>query len=207
MPGPGTKTDFTMTSIRARAFAAVLAVGPLAAVSAASPPVQEQTERLNYYKIMGSSARELRDAINAKRPVGKDGRPHDAVTSWFVRWQYTTTGASPGCAVRTFNVSLDLAMTLPQWTNESGAAPQLLQQWRGYYSALVKHEEGHKAIGTNAAAEIRDAGLKLPSAPGCSELARSVDKMTGEILERYRQREREYDRDTDHGRTQGARFP
>jgi hypothetical protein len=31
--------------------------------------------------------------------------------------------------------------------------------------------------------------------------------MTGDILERYRQRERDYDRDTDHGRTQGARFP
>ena len=196
-----------MTSIRARAFAAVLAAGPLAAAWAASAPVQELNERLNYYKIAGSSARELRDAMNAKRPVGKDGRPHDAVTSWFVRWKYTTASASPGCAVRTFNVSLDLATTLPQWTNESSAAPQLLQQWRSYYAALVKHEEGHKAIGTNAAAEIRDAGLKLPSEPGCGELAKAVDKMTSEILERYRQREREYDRDTDHGRTQGARFP
>ena len=74
-------------------------------------------------------------------------------------------------------------------------------------SALVKHEDGHKAIGTNAADYIRDAGFKLPPEPLCSELARSVDKMTSEILERYRQREREYDRDTDHGRTQGARFP
>ena len=195
-----------MTSIRASAFAAVLAASTLTAW-AASPPVQEQTERFNYYKVAGSTARELRDAINANRPVGKDGRPHDAVTSWFVRWKYTTTGASPGCAVRTFNVSLDFATTMPQWTNESGAAPQLLQQWRSYYAALVKHEDGHKAIGTNAAANIRDAGLKLPPEPLCSELARSVDKMTSEILERYRQREREYDRDTDHGRTQGARFP
>ena len=162
MPGPGTKTDSsTMTSIRARAFAAVLAAGTPVAWAAA-PAVQEHTERFNYYKITGSSARELRDAMNAKRPIGKDGRPHDAVTSWFVRWRYTTTDASPGCAVRTFNVSLDLATTLPQWTNESDAVPELLQQWRMYYSALVKHEEGHKAIGTNAAAAIRDTGLTLP---------------------------------------------
>ena len=208
MPGPGTKTDFsTMTSIRARALAAVLAAATLAATFAMSATLQEQTERLTYYKITGSSARELRDAMNAKRPVGKDGRPHDAVTSWFVRWTYTTTGGSPGCAVKAFNVSLDLAMTLPQWTNESDATPQLLEHWRTYYAALVKHEEGHKAIGTSAAADIRDAGSRLSSEPSCSELAKAVEKMTGEMLERYRQREREYDRDTDHGRTQGARFP
>jgi predicted secreted Zn-dependent protease len=208
MPGPGTTTKFsTMRSIRARALAAVLAAGTLAASWGASAASQEQTERNTYYTITGSSARELRDAMNAKRPVGKDGRPHDAITSWFVRWRYTTTGASPGCAVKTFNVALDITMTLPQWTNESDAAPQLLQQWRTYFAALMKHEEGHKAIGNNAAADIRDGGSRLPSAHGCSDLAKTIETMAGEILERYRQREREYDRDTDHGRTQGARFP
>jgi predicted secreted Zn-dependent protease len=196
-----------MTTIRARAVAAVLAAGTLALTLALSATVQEQSERLSYYKITGTSARELRDAMNAKRPVGKDARPHDAITSWFVRWRYTTTGGSPGCAVKTFTVSLDLAMTLPQWTNESDATPQLLEQWRSYYAALLKHEEGHKAIGRSAAVDIRDAGSRLPVEQSCSELAKAVEKMTGQMLDRYRQRERDYDRDTDHGRTQGARFP
>ena len=208
MPGPGTKTDFsTMTSIRARALAAVLAAGTLAATLAVSATLQEQAERFTYYKITGSSARALRDAMNAKRPTGKDGLPHDAITSWFVRWRYTTTGGSPGCAVKAFSVSLDLAMTLPQWTNESEATTQLLEHWRTYYAALLKHEEGHKEIGNRAAADIREAGSRLPSEQSCSELAKAVEKMTNEMLERYRQREREYDRATDHGRTQGARFP
>ena len=208
MPGPGTNPLFrTMTRSTALVLAAVLMACSLAASRPTAGIVPEQTERTHYYAITGSSARELRDAINEKRPVGKDGKPHDAITSWFVRWKYTTTGSSGGCAVKSFDVGLDISMTFPQWTNESAAAPQLVQHWRSYYSALVTHEEGHRAIGSGAAADIREAGSKLPSEPGCNELAKAVEKTAGEILERYRQREREYDRDTDHGRTQGARFP
>jgi predicted secreted Zn-dependent protease len=113
----------------------------------------------------------------------------------------TRQRSSAGCAVKSFNVFLDISMTFPQWTNDSAAAPQLVQHWRTYYSALVKHEEGHKAIASGAAADIREAGSKIPSQLGCNELAKAIEKITGEI------REREYDRDTDHGRTQGARFP
>ena len=196
-----------MTLNTAGALAAVLTACPLALSWPSSAAFPEKTERTHYYAIAGSSARELRDAMNEKRPVGKDGKPHDAITSWFVRWQYATTTSPAACAIKSFDVSLDISMTLPQWTNESAAAPQLVQHWRTYYAALLKHEEGHRAIGSGAAADIRDAGSKLPSEQGCGDLAKAVGKMTGEILERYRQREREYDRDTDHGRTQGARFP
>jgi predicted secreted Zn-dependent protease len=196
-----------MTAKTAGELAAVLTACTLAWSLPSSAVFREQTERTHYYAIAGGSARELRDAMNEKRPVGKDRKPHDAITSWFVRWRYTTTASSAGCAIKSFDVFLDLSMTLPQWTNESAAAPQLVQHWRTYHSALLKHEEGHKAIGSGAAADIRDAGSKLSSEQGCGELAKAVEKMTGEILERYRQREREYDRDTVHGRTQGARFP
>jgi predicted secreted Zn-dependent protease len=194
-------------SIAGRALAAVLTACALGWPWTRPAAAREQTERTHYYAISGASPRELREAMNRKRPVDKNGKPHDAITSWFVRWRYATAGSSAGCAVKSFNVFLDITMTLPHWTNEADAAPQLVQRWRGYYAALLTHEEGHKAIASGAEAAIREAGAKLPAQPGCSELAKAIESVTGEILERYRQREQEYDRETDHGRTQGARFP
>src|SRR5262245_10661827 len=147
-----------MTPIAARTCAAVLTACSLAWFWPASPTTAENTERTVYYQIAGTSTRQLRDALNEKRPVGKDGKPHDAVTSWFVRWRYGTTPSSGGCAVRNFDVSLEISMTLPKWTNESDAVPELVQHWRTYYAALLKHEDGHKAIGSGAATDIREAG-------------------------------------------------
>lgn len=207
MPGPGTRVFRTMTPFAARASAAVLTASSLSVSWAVAALVSERSERTNYYAITGRSADELRQSMNENRPVDKDGNPHDAVTSWHVRWRYTTDGSFGGCAVRSFDVSLDIAMTFPRWTNESQGAPALVQYWRAYLSALGTHEEGHKAIGRGAAADIRDAGARVPPQSKCSELAAAIDKTTAEILGRYRQRERDYDRETRHGRTQGVRFP
>jgi predicted secreted Zn-dependent protease len=164
-------------------------------------------DEIKYYDVAGNSATELRESLNRQRPVGPDGMPHDAVTLWYTRWQYRTTTSGSGCAVASFEVSLEIVTTLPRWTNEAAAGSSLVARWRGYYEALVRHEDGHKAIAKETAAAIRHAGTNMPSNSSCAELARAVDRVANDVLKQNREKERQYDKETQHGRTQGARFP
>jgi predicted secreted Zn-dependent protease len=193
-------TGETMKRFSGTAFAVWLVVSGLTGVLRGA----EQTK---YYDIAGDSPTELRESLNQQRPVGPDGMSHDAVTLWYTRWQYRTTTSGRGCAVASFEVSLEIVTTLPKWTNEAAAPSSLVARWRGYYEALVRHEDGHKAIAKETAAAIRNAGTNTPSNSSCAELARAIDRVANDVLKQYREKERQYDKETQHGRTQGARFP
>ena len=164
-------------------------------------------ERTKYYDVAGQSATELRESLNRHRSVDPDGMPHDAVTLWYARWQYRTATSGRGCAVASFEVSLEIVTTLPRWTNEAAAPSSLVARWRSYYEALLRHEDGHKAIAKETAAAIRTAGTNVQSSSSCAELAGAIDKVANDVLKEYREKQRQYDKETQHGRTQGARFP
>jgi predicted secreted Zn-dependent protease len=164
-------------------------------------------EQIKYYDIAGDSTTELRESLNRQRPVGPDGVRHDAVTLWYARWQYRTATSGRGCAVASFEVSLDIVTTLPRWTNEATAPSSLIARWRNYNAALLLHEDGHKAIAKETADAIRAAGTNVQSSSSCAELAGAIDKVANDVLKQYREKQRQYDKDTQHGRTQGARFP
>jgi len=164
-------------------------------------------EQTKYYEISGSSVTQLRESLNQKRPVSRDGTPHDANTAWDIRWRYTTRELPSMCAVKSFDVSVEIAMTVPKWVNEADAPSSLVERWRNYYAALLVHEDGHKAIASAAAAAIRRLGATVSPQPSCAEVARVIDRAATSVLDDYRQKERQYDAETDHGRTQGARFP
>jgi predicted secreted Zn-dependent protease len=169
--------------------------------------VLEGSERTKVYEVAGSSIAQLRESLNRQRPVGPDGLPHDAITMWHIRWRYATGGPRLGCAVTSFEVFLETVTTMPKWVDEAEAPSSVVERWRTYYAALLVHEEGHKAIATAAAAAIRRAGAAVSPESSCAELARVIDEAATRVLDEYRQKERRYDAETSHGRTQGARFP
>ena len=175
-------------------------------VSALTSVVQA-TDRTEHYEVTGLSARELRDSMNRRRPRGLDGRRHDAFTSWEIRWRYRTARSRSGCAIESFRVSLDIETTVPEWINEADAPSSLVTRWREFHTALLVHGDGHKTIALTAAAAIRDTGTTVPSQPNCAEARRAAERAASDLLGQYLQMEREYDAETAHGLTQGARFP
>ena len=164
-------------------------------------------EQTKSYEITGGSVTQLRESLNRQRPVGPDGLPHDAITVWDIRWRYATGQSPLGCSVTTFEVFLEIVLTVPKWVNEADAPAALVERWRSYYAALLVHEDGHKGVAATAAAAIRQAGGSVSPQSSCAEAARVVDRVATGVLDEYRQKERQYDVETDHGRTQGARFP
>lgn len=164
-------------------------------------------EQTKTYEISGGSVKQLRESLNRERPLGRDGVPHDAVTVWDIQWRYRYRQSPLGCTLTSFDVSLEIVMTVPKWVNEADAPPSLVEQWRNYYAALLVHEDGHKGVAAAAAAAIRRVPDAISPQSSCAELARMIDESAKGVLDECRQKQREYDAQTDHGRTQGARFP
>ena len=177
----------------------------LAAVSL--PLGARAADKVTRYDIVGVSAQELRAAMNSRRPVGQDGVPHDAVTIWNVRWQYRSTSDGRRCGVASYDISLDLEVMMPRWANEKDGPAELVQRWRTYLTALQAHENGHKKIAEQAATAVRDAIVSLGAQLNCDVLREELGRVARQAVNQSRQRDRQYDAETEHGRTQGARFP
>lgn len=160
----------------------------------------------NYFKVSGASERELRRSINQSRPW-KDKPEGDAHTAWKIEWTFSMTSSQTACRVHSFATKTAITMTLPKWTSNPSAPQALARRWESYLAALKVHEEGHKQIALAAAAEIQKRVKALKPAPECDALSASVNNTARDVIAEYRQKEIEYDRKTDHGATQGARFP
>lgn len=160
----------------------------------------------NYYTVSGNTMRELRWALNQSRPW-KDHRPADAMTDWNIHWTYQVVPTETGCQLKSMTTRTTISITLPKWVPGPDASPQLAEQWDRYLKALLKHEEGHRTIAHAAAAEMRKRIQAFEEASTCEALAAGIKKTAQDTLSEYRGKEARYDRETENGASQGARFP
>jgi predicted secreted Zn-dependent protease len=72
--------------------------------------------------------------------------------------------------------------------------------------ALQKHENGHKEIAIEARDEVVQKIEGLEPYASCQELGEAINSAGRAVLEQYRQEQIRYDKETDHGLTQGARL-
>lgn len=68
------------------------------------------------------------------------------------------------------------------------------------------HESDHHDLAVAVAIEVSDA-LRGVRARSCDVLVDDADARGHEVVERYRDAQRRYDRETGHGRNQGAGWP
>jgi len=158
------------------------------------------------YEIAGGSAAALRQQMNQDGPA-EQGRHYDAHTDWNVKWAYPFDRSNGRCATGPVTVTLTITYRLPVWDGESGAPPDLLEKWHTYMQALRTHEDGHAEHGRDAADEVIAALSGLPPADACPAMDSAANSTARAITDRYAAEDVTYDRDTNHGATQGARFP
>jgi predicted secreted Zn-dependent protease len=178
------------------------------ATQATSPSLKPIVSiRRNYYQITGSTATQLRQQMNQLGPVWSSGKRFDAITRWHVRWSYRYAVQNNRCQLTTSRVHVDITITMPQWTPPPQAATSLIKQWRRYSTALQTHEYGHRDHGLAAARDAAYALQVFPGYPNCQYLDLAINTRMMQIIEQYGEKDREYDQRTQHGATQGARFP
>ncbi|WP_223342962.1 MULTISPECIES: DUF922 domain-containing Zn-dependent protease [unclassified Synechocystis] len=156
-----------------------------------------------YYSIYPNTKWDLNDELNRRSPIIFQGKRYRGYTQWFVRWQYQWWFTAQQCQITTVTTNLDVTYTLPRIPPNHGADPEARRVFNRYLVALFKHEENHKNSGLYAARAIEKALLNLGPFPHCKGLQTKAESTAQQIVQRYRQRDLDYDRQTDHGRKEG----
>jgi predicted secreted Zn-dependent protease len=165
-------------------------------------------DRTEYYRVAGDSAQDIFQQMRALGPIDEStGERFDGYTRWNTSWNYGVESAGRRCGLAKADVSLDVVITLPKWEPGPAARHRLVAGWPTYLSKLEAHEQGHRSIAVQAAEAVHDALATADPQPTCKQLMDELDRVAKEALEQYRQANRDYDRDTDHGAKEGVKLP
>jgi predicted secreted Zn-dependent protease len=156
-------------------------------------PIEFPKAVVRYYDITGSTEQDLRHQMTAQGPEG-----YDAFTRWNVRWNWPGRGEAD-CRLKEAEVSYEVTVTFPRWMPTAETTPELVAKWNRYVRALADHEQLH----------VDNVVKRFPAVVAA---IRNATCLTAEAaaqaaLNPIRLFDAQYDLNTDHGRTQGARFP
>jgi predicted secreted Zn-dependent protease len=192
--GPGRRLPGRLAV--AGAFLALLPLG-------LAQPQNKLLWRTNYYSITGASFGEIRRSIEQSRPW-KDSEYRTGLTEWQIDWRFEVTPGGDGCRCSSFNTTTTITNSLPRWTPPTEATAEVKAAWGRFIQALGVHEDGHSRLALAAVAELHKRIKELGPAPDCEGLRKRINAIAERVIEEHRQRERDYDRRTHHGETQGA---
>jgi predicted secreted Zn-dependent protease len=179
---------------------AALFLGVVVTTSAFGAVTEATTRQL--YAVHQQSGVSLLVALNNASLVRDAGKIYHAYTEWEVRWSFGWNTSPTGmCEITSVATTLTVKMTLPELKTSTLAGSAEFQK---YFPALLRHEEGHRKIGQDAASAADRAIFNLRPMSSCKELERVANRAGMEILERAKRVEIEYDISTEHGCTQGA---
>ncbi|HUP19630.1 MAG TPA: DUF922 domain-containing protein [Gemmatimonadota bacterium] len=179
--------------------------GGIAGGGVVPDPAIHVRERVVHSDVEGATVEELARALDRSGPRIPEGR-FRGLTRWNVSWRYRYTRRGGACAIVDADVRLEVTTTLPRWRRAADAGLELERKWRDYLAALEGHEAGHRNYAVRAANEMLTTLRDLRTA-SCGHIEDEANARGRWILERFRALNREYDRETRHGRTQGATWP
>jgi predicted secreted Zn-dependent protease len=175
---------------------------------AASAQEIDVSERVEFYSVRGDSPEALLREMQAKGPTGvlDLGRRYFAQADSSVSWSYQYETTPSGCAVDTAEVVVETTYTYPSWEDREKASARLNAYWDHFLSRLEIHERGHADISRSAGAEIAKSIGATPPQADCPALEKAIKDVAGAVMKANEKRQRAYDRETNHGETQGAWF-
>lgn len=163
--------------------------------------------RYEYYEINGCCEKDLRCDLSKKGCRWDDGKMYDSVTSWSWQWEHDHDHNRKTCAPGDLHLTIEITYRLPSWTRPGDAPASLVKKWDDYLKSLIAHENGHRDMALAAAEEFSAAVAALPPADSCVRLNQMIQDLSRRRMAELNADSRAYDLSTDHGVTQGARFP
>lgn len=160
--------------------------------------------RYKYYWIYPKNEQDLSNALDQQSPIIFNGQKYRGYTQWQIHWDYRWWETPHSCKITTAQTTLTVTYTLSQIAKDHPVNAKTRQTFERYLEALYRHEQNHKNFGLYAAREIEKSLLNLPAFSQCSQLEQNANQLGQRLIEKYHQRDIEYDRQTDHGRTAGV---
>ena len=155
------------------------------------------------YSILGQSSLILSAEMDAKGPLGEDGKIHPAKTKWDLQWRFKQKEVNARCAVDSVQVSLGITHTKPVWRDKSEASQSLTDRWDAFENALRKIQKQHVDLAMEAAKEIEESVLSVTPQKTCEELETMVGAIVRNVKEKYRTLKADYESSTNYGRRVG----
>lgn len=156
-----------------------------------------------FYDIFPTSKHDLRAELFKRSPIKRNGETFHGNTDWHVSWNFRWKNTNGICNITEANTSVRVTYTLPQIAKDHPAAQPVRKSFKNYYSLLFKHEENHMKSGLYAAREIEIELLNL-DALRCDGFGDAVNARANKIIGKYNKQDKEYDKKTDHGKTEGV---
>lgn len=137
------------------------------------------------------------------------GRSFDGFTRWLVSWEFDEKTEGGECVATQFSFTGTATINMPRITRPESVPVGVLNRWNEYVKNLRLHEDGHVANGQGALDAVRTAAAsQVLRAAECGQaLSVAISNVMGSIVSEWAKKDQDYDRVTEHGATQGARFP
>lgn len=173
----------------------------------AAAGLHAQTDAPTQYQIYGNTASELRTQIQHCAPgaSGSSAAEYTGQTSYNLSWQYAVS-VSTSCSAQDIKVGVHTATALPYWQPTGNATSGLAGRWQAFDASLRTHEQGHAVIDKAYAAKLLD-DLNALGPVDCDSLTAAIRTIVNSDVAALNQANDTYDRQTDHGATQGAVLP
>jgi predicted secreted Zn-dependent protease len=153
----------------------------------------------SYYVVTGSTADQVRAAIDKIRPAdANDGLRVDALTSSRYAWRWPGNGKG-GCDLSRTEVTFTATMPLPRLAEDATLSSAARKPWDAYIRALEAHETTHLANAYSIHGELADA-IK-------SATCETANAAGAQVLAKSKAIDLAFDKRTLHGQTEGVPFP
>lgn len=106
------------------------------------------------------------------------------------------------CRVVHPRVDVRTTVTLPKWTDSSGAPESLKRWWSVFIEALREHELVHVSRARAAKVAVEGGLAALDPEATCGAVRRAAERLAIDVVHEYRALDMEFDRGTRHGRDQ-----
>jgi predicted secreted Zn-dependent protease len=163
------------------------------------------TVDVQYYDIAGRSERDLLIAMQRSGPQWA-GRRFFGLTNTALQYGYRHAVEPRTCWPVDVSILVEVTVTLPRWESPHGTPYALDRDWRAFERALRRHEDGHGRLAEQEAAAL-DRELGGLRAATCVELDAYANQLADDVRARFAAQHEAYDRQTEHGRSQGAAWP
>jgi len=168
--------------------------------------IPEVNEKYEYYDIQGGCQKDLQCQMRQKGVTLMNGKKYDSSTSWHVKWDYGYNRSAMTCSPDSFRVVVEIVFRYPKWVPTDDAPRPLVDKWDGFMQRLVTHENGHRDLAVEAAADLARIVANLPPASTCDDLDHQVQALSKARMSKLDADQKVYDAVTNHGYTQGAVF-
>lgn len=176
-------------------------------VSSAKEDVKILEPIIRPFDVYGVRLSELKASLSKSGPFDVETQTRRwGMCEWNISWEFTFEIVDNQCRIDKFLLKLEAVIDLPRWRSRDSAPADFRAKWDRFEKALRLHEEGHRSNGIAATKVLAGKLRAMGPQKDCAALKREISSIGARVIAEYELLDETYDRSTDHGVSQGAKF-